>query len=207
MSKEPTNPGLEGYERPTLSLVTALGHHRAADQPLRVRLLSGFSIEGLEERAVGTRKARLLLKRLAIALGGAVPAEELANVVWGDELPQRPGDQVSVLVSRLRGVLGSERLPRSDAGYSLVADWFDVLELERAVTEIEERLRAGESAAALAAARGALALAAGELLPEEDGDWVDEARPAVNRLVARVRLLAAEAALTAGGFNAARSAA
>ncbi len=177
------------------------------DRPVRIRLLGGFAVDGVDEKALGTRKARLLLKRLAVATGRPVPSEELAAAVWPDALPKRPADQVSVLVSRLRGVLGAERLPRSDAGYSLAADWFDLVELERRVAELEERLRSGENASALAAAHAALTLASGGLLPEEDGDWVDEARPAVERLVARARLLAGEAALAGGEFGAARAAA
>ena len=187
--------------------MSADGASTGADQHLRVRVLGGFAVEGLEERSLGTRKARLLLKRLAVAEGRPVPADELAAAVWGDELPRNPADQVSVLVSRLRGVLGADRLPRFDAGYCLAADWFDSVELGRSVVEIEERLRSEETAAALAAAHVALGLASGTLLPEEDGDWVDAARPAVDRLVARARLLVAEAALRAGEFGAARTAA
>jgi DNA-binding SARP family transcriptional activator len=185
--------------------MTGAGARRAAHGPLRVRLLGGFRVEGLEERELGTRKARVLLKRLAVAAGAPVPTDELVTAVWDENPPQRPGDQVSVLVSRLRGVIGAERLVRSDAGYTLVTDWLDTTELERRAAEIEHRLRAGETASALAAAHAGLNLAAGTLLPEEDGLWVDEARPAADRLVARVRLLAAEAALRAGELAAARA--
>ncbi|MBV9660894.1 MAG: AAA family ATPase [Acidimicrobiales bacterium] len=175
--------------------------------PLRVRVLGGFALEGIDERALGTRKARLLLKRLAVAAGRPVAADELAEVLWPDRPPKQPADQVSVLVSRLRAVLGSGRLPRSDAGYCLAADWFDLVELERRVADLEERTGLGERASALAAAHAALALAVGGLIPEEDGDWLDEARPGVDRLVARARLLAGEAAFAAGEFGAARAAA
>ncbi len=177
------------------------------DRPLRVRLLSGFAVEGLDEKALGTRKARLLLKRLALQTGGPVSTDQLAAVLWPAEVPKRPADQVSVLVSRLRSTLGATRLPRSDAGYRLQADWYDVVELEQRVTELEERLGSGERASALAAAQAALALASGGLLPEEDGEWVDEMRPAVERLVARARVLAGEAAFAAGEYGAARAAA
>ncbi len=183
------------------------GRSNLTDRPLRVRVLGGFAVEGLEERALGTRKARLLLKRLAVAGGRGVTTDELATVVWNDEMPRNPADQVSVLVSRLRRVIGSDRLIRTDAGYCLRADWFDVVELEQIVVEIEERLLTGEGAAALAVAQIALSLATGTLLPEEDGAWVDEARPAADRLVARARLLAAEAALRASEYGAARAAA
>lgn len=170
-------------------------------------MLGGFAVEGIDEKSLGTRKARLLLKRLAVASGRPVPTEELASALWPTGLPKQPADQVSVLVSRLRSVLGSDRLPRSDAGYCLAADWFDLAELDRAVGELEERLGSGEKASALAAAHAALGLATGGLLPEEDGDWVDEVRPAAERLVARARLLAAAAALAAGQSGAARAAA
>jgi DNA-binding SARP family transcriptional activator/tetratricopeptide (TPR) repeat protein len=177
---------------------------------LRVRVLGGFSIEGIHERALGTRKARLLLKRLAVAGGKPVSAGELAAVIWGDDPPANPNDQISVLASRLRGVLGTHRLPRSDAGYCLAADWFDVVELERSVAETQDRLHSGETAAALAAAQVVLGLTGssnGTLLPEEDGDWLDDVRPAIERLVTRSRLVAAEAAVRAGEFSAARAAA
>ena len=187
--------------------MAADGESTGADRPLRVRVLDGFTVEGVEERDLGTRKARLLLKRLAVAGGRAVPADELAAVLWGDRLPRNPADQLSVLVSRLRAVLGPHRLPRTDAGYRLAADWFDVVELERSITQIEHRLRAGEVAAALAVAQIAQALAGGTLLPEEDGEWLEAVRPSSERLVNRARLLAAEAALQAGEFGAARAAA
>ncbi len=180
---------------------------RLATAPLRVRLLGGFAVEGVDERALGTRKARVLLKQLAVAQGRPVPVDELVEVVWGDETPRTPSDQLSVLVSRLRSVLGAHRLPRTDAGYSLAADWIDTVELEERTREVEERLRSHELGSALAAAQVALATARGPLLPEEDAAWADEARPSVDRLVARARLLAAEARLAVGEFAAARVAA
>lgn len=174
---------------------------------LRVRLLGEFRVEGFDEHDLGTRKARLLLKRLAIARGAPVATADVAGVLWPDQPPRNPADQVSVLVSRLRAVLGAERLPRSDAGYALAADWYDIAELERQVPEIATRLRSGETAAALAVAHGVLALAVGQLLPADSGEWVDAARPAVDRLLVDARLLAAQAACAAGEFAAARAAA
>lgn len=200
-----SGPGLTSQTYPLA--VSAFREAAVADLGLRVRVLGGFAVEGHEERALGTRKARILLKRLAVAGGQPVPSDEIAVAVWGGDLPQNPADQVSVLVSRLRSVLGADRLPRSDAGYRLAADWFDLVELQRTVSQLEERLREGEKGAALAAAHAVLGLARGSLLPEEDGDWVEDARPASERLVARARLLAAEAAVGAGELGAARSAA
>lgn len=175
--------------------------------PLRLRLLGRFEIEGLEEKALGTRKGRALVRRLAAALGSPVPVDELVETLWGDDLPRHPHDQVSVLVSRVRGVLGAERVRRGDAGYWLDADWIDVVELEARTREVEERLRQGQVSSALAAAQAALALARGALLPEEDAPWVDESRASADRLLARARLSAAETALAVGDPATARAAA
>ena len=175
--------------------------------PLRVHLMGGFEVEGLPATALGTRKARLLLRRLALAAGRPVSIDELAEAVWGAHPPASPNDQLSVLVSRMRGVLGADRLRRGDAGYWLAADWIDVVELRARADEIEERLRLGQVSSAFAAAQAATAIARGPLLPEDDATWVDEARRLTERLIARARLLAAEAALAVGETATARAAA
>jgi DNA-binding SARP family transcriptional activator/tetratricopeptide (TPR) repeat protein len=174
---------------------------------LRVHLMGGFEVEGVQAAALGTRKARLLLRRLALAAGRPVGVDELAEAVWGDDLPANPGDQLSVLISRMRGVLGADRLRRGDAGYWLAADWIDIVELRSRTDEIEERLRLGQLSSAFAAAQAATAIARGPLLPEDDAAWVDEARRVTERLIARARLLAAEAALAVGETASARAAA
>ncbi|MGH9281385.1 MAG: AfsR/SARP family transcriptional regulator, partial [Acidimicrobiales bacterium] len=96
---------------------------------MRVRLLGGFEVEGFSERDLGSRKGRTLLKVLALARGAPVTVDRLADALWGDEPPSRPSDQVGVLVSRLRRVVGAERIARTDQGYALSVDWLDVPEL------------------------------------------------------------------------------
>jgi DNA-binding SARP family transcriptional activator len=164
---------------------------------LRVRLLGGLVVEGMEPRAVGSRKARTLLAALAVARG-PVGVDALAEVLWGDDLPAKPADQVGVLVSRLRGVLGAERLVRSDAGYELRADWVDVRVLEARTAEAVEQLRRGEVVEARLGATMALDVARGPLLPEEDGRWLDGPRAAVDRALSAAGAVAAEAALAVG---------
>src|SRR5882762_5715785 len=100
-------------------------------EQLRVRLLGGLDVEGLDERAIGSRKARTLVKVLALARGGPVTADAVIEAVWpGDDVPAKPMEQIGVLVSRLRSVLGGERLLRTDAGWALTVDWLDIAELE-----------------------------------------------------------------------------
>lgn len=69
---------------------------------VRVRLLGGFQVEGMAERDLGSRKGRTLLKVLALAGGAPVSVDRIADVLWGDDQPSRPAEQVGVLVSRLR---------------------------------------------------------------------------------------------------------
>lgn len=171
-------------------------------QPLRVRLLGGLEVDGVETAHLGSRKARKLLKRLAIARGAAVPLDVLIDALWPQSPPANPADQVSVLVSRLRRVLGTERIRHVDVGYLLAVDWLDVDALGELVTEAQQRLRDGGSsgvAPARSAARAALELLRGPVLPDEtDALWVVADRTAAERLAGRARIVLGEAALAAG---------
>lgn len=164
---------------------------------LRVRVLGGLAVEGRAASEVGSRKARTLLAALAVAQGAPVGVDVLAEMLWGEELPAKPGEQVGVLVSRLRGSLGPERIPRHDAGYALVADWLDLRELAEGVAAAERAVAAGDALTARLSATMALDLVRGPLLPEEQAPWFDGPRHATERSVAATRLLAAEAALVA----------
>ena len=165
---------------------------------MRARVLGGLTIDGIEERELGSRKARTLVKVLVLARGAAVPVDRLADVLWGEDPPTRPADQVGVLASRLRRVLGPERLVRTDAGYRLHVDWLDADELAARAREAADALQRGRMAAARSAAHAALALARGPVLPEEDGHWVEVERVATAGSLATARRVAAEAAFRAG---------
>lgn len=163
---------------------------------LRVRLLGGLEVEGVATKDLGSRKARTLLKLLALARGAPVSPDRVVDVLWGDQAPARPVDQIGVLVSRLRPAIGADRITRTDAGWALAVDWLDVTELE---SRVNEASRTGSPTMALAAARAALTLVRGELLADEiDPGWAEAERAAVGRTIARAHLLAAEAALAAG---------
>lgn len=165
---------------------------------LRVRLLGGLLVEGFRPNELGSRKARTLLAALAVARGAPVAVEALADILWGDDLPARPDHQVGVLVSRLRGVVGADRLPRHDAGYALLPDWLDLRELGEGIAVAERSVSDGDALAARLAATMALDLVRGPLVPEESAPWFDGPRQATERTIAATRLLAAEAALVSG---------
>lgn len=165
---------------------------------LRVRLLGDLEIEGLPPASLGRRQARTLIKVLALSHGRPVATDTLVECLWRDKLPARPADQVSVLISRLRGLLGPERITRSDAGYTLKVDWLDLEAVGDYAAEAEARLGAGATGAARAAAAAGLSLVRGPLLADEpDAWWADDQRAVAERLVARLSQAAATAALAA----------
>jgi DNA-binding SARP family transcriptional activator len=166
-------------------------------------VLGGFGVDGLAERELGSRKARLLLKVLALARGAPVSVDRLADILWDEDLPARPADQVGVLVSRLRRVIGGDRLTRSEGGYRLRADWLDIDEVDRLADRAAEALGEGRIAAARTAADTALSLVRGSLLPEETDDWVSGERASAEGVIARARGVALDAALAAGDHGAA----
>jgi DNA-binding SARP family transcriptional activator len=134
--------------------------HRSKDQQggLRIHVLGEVRVEGIDRAALGSKKSRQLLRELALARGRAVSADSIAELLWGDNLPSDPTGQVAVHVSRLRRAIGPDSIARGDAGYSLRYRWLDIEAAERLVDEAEHRLSRKRYAAALGAARGALAL-------------------------------------------------
>jgi DNA-binding SARP family transcriptional activator len=174
---------------------------------LRIRLLGGFDAIGIEPSAFGSRKVRTLVARLALAGGAAVDVAALGEALWPDQRPTRPADQLAVLASRARGVLGRERLTYGDVGYSLQVDWLDVRVLDELADEAERRLAADQPASARAAATAGIALYRGPLLPEHpDASWAQLPREAVERQIGRAYRLLATAALIAGAPSAAMEA-
>ena len=167
---------------------------------VRVRVLGGFEVEGLTRHQLGSRKARTLLKLLALARARPVAIDHLIECLWPNDeaAPSRPDEQLAVLMSRLRAVLGPDRLVRTDAGYTLICDWLDLVALEELAAAATRRLTAGSYALARAAAEAGLTLVRGQLLADEpDAAWVTGERAAAERLIAELRLTAARAALRA----------
>lgn len=167
---------------------------------LRVRLLGGLDIEGVEFTQLGSRKSRTLLARLALGRGAPVAADALAEIVWPHaDRPRRPADQLSVLVSRLRSVFGAHAVPRVGRGYALAVDWLDVDALTELVTEARSRLETGSLAPARSAIDAALALDRGPLLPDEEpAEWIDAERESAARSATLARFTSAQIALGAG---------
>ena len=75
----------------------------------------------------------------------------LIDALWETVPPTRPEDQLAVLMSRLRTVLGRDRIEHRDQGYLLHCDWLDATELAVLTREVEARREAGHVMGAVAA--------------------------------------------------------
>jgi DNA-binding SARP family transcriptional activator len=168
-------------------------------EALRVRVFGEFRFEGADLSALRSRKARTLLKMLAVRVGHAVAVDSLVDGLWQRDLPADPAREVAVLVSRARGVVGASRLLRREDGYVLHADWCDLDEVQALVREASARASRGDAGGAHVAAEAALRLADAVLLADEvDAPWLVPVRRESDAVVAEARALAADGALAAG---------
>ena len=173
---------------------------------LRVRVLGGLAVavDGREvpPHELASRKGRTLLKLLLARRGEVVPAEVAAEVLWPGHPPADPDANLATLVSRLRAVLGAAAIAGGRQGWRFVTGprvEVDLDEAERLAAEAATRL-AGQPALALAAAERALdLLRRGPFLADEpDADWALPPRREAERLTARCRRLAWDAAQALG---------
>jgi DNA-binding SARP family transcriptional activator/tetratricopeptide (TPR) repeat protein len=171
---------------------------------LRLCLVGGFTVtrDGarLDLTELGSRKARTLLKLLAVERGHLVPTDRIVDVLWPGEPPAQASENVATLISRLRKTLGANALGGGRGGYRLGEPPFVVVDVDDGhdlVTEAERRFAAGEPALAAAAAASALDLLAGGRVLEDEpyAAWSEQAEAGRAALVRRARQVAAQASL------------
>jgi DNA-binding SARP family transcriptional activator/tetratricopeptide (TPR) repeat protein len=171
---------------------------------LRLCLVGGFTImrDGvpIDPTELGSRKARTLLKLLAVERRHLVPTDRIIDVLWPGEPPSQASENVATLISRLRKTLGASALGGGRGGYRLGEPPSVVVDLDDGddlVTEAERRFAAGEPAVAAAAATTALDLLAGGRVLEDEpyAGWSEQAEAGRVALVRRARQVAAQASL------------
>ena len=157
-----------------MTLRSAASHNRVMGHPLEVHLLGRFAVlrGGAEvpATAFGGRKARRLVRVLAMRRGAVVPQDRLVDALWGEAPPADPAGNLSVLVTRVRTAVGDrEWISTSAGGYALTGPCtVDAEEFAAAAALARERQAAGDPRAGLAACRAALAHWSGEPMPEDD---------------------------------------
>lgn len=177
---------MDHYERFVAGTVTH-APARTAAREVRIDTMGGFRAEvggqPVASNAWGSRQARVVCKRLAVAVGQPVPRAELTELLWPDEWePVRCSARLSVVLSNIRRVL--------DGG--LVADRdtvrldLDAVDLDLA--DLSEAIATGDDAGVVARYRG-------PVLPEDAyDDWATDARQCFAAAVASARRRLASAA-------------
>ena len=148
-----------------------------------------------EERQFRGRQGRLVFGYLALNRTRPVTREELARIVWPGEMALAWEAALSSLMSRLRRVLGADRLV--DEGVSLSGRfgqyqlhlpthaWADIEAGASAIDEAEGALRAGEYHRLLGPATVAANIARRPFLSGVEGDWVESLRRRQERQLIR----------------------
>ena len=171
----------------------------------------------LDEQRFPGRQGRILFAYLAVQHGRSVPRDELAELLWGEDLPATWEKALRVLATKLRALLeecgidGSSTLRSAFGCYQLtlpVDAWVDVDAAVTALERGEAALAERELDEARAEASTAAELARRVFLPGEDGRWVEDQRRDLRDVLVRALECLRDAALAEGEFgNAVRYAA
>ena len=148
-----------------------------------ISLLGGFAaaVDGspVEEKAWRLKKARELVKLLALAQGHRLHREQAMDVLWHDRAPGAAANNLHQAVHVARRVLDAGAIELRDEVLYLVAE-IDVERFDLAATDAR---RIGSAAAYQAA----LSLYGGELLPENRyDDWAEARREELAALAAEL---------------------
>jgi DNA-binding SARP family transcriptional activator len=175
-------------------------------QPLATRIqLCGRLVVKLDGRRVEDQlpggKGRLLFAYLVLNRDRRIGREELLMAVYGEEASPQQHPSLSVLLSKLRGVIGHERLVgRSEIDLVLPPYAFVDIEAAReALHRAESYVAAGEWAESWGPAGVAYHVARRPLLQGEDRPWLEEWRRRLEDLEVRGLECFAEARLGLGG--------
>ena len=122
--------------------------------------------------AVGAGKQRALLALLLLHRNDVVSVDRLLDGLWDQTPPSSARKAIQVYVSRLRKVLGADRIRTSGRGYVVEVrpGELDLDRFEELVAEARELRAHGETAQASAALREALALWHGSPLADLAGE-------------------------------------
>lgn len=153
------------------------------------------------EDALPGVKGRLLFAYLVLNRDRRMSRDELLTAVYGDEASPDQHPSLSVLLSKLRSVIGQELLAgRSEIELLLPRDAFVDLEAAReALHRAESHIAAGEWAESWGPAGVAYHIARRPLLQGQDRPWLDQWRRRLDEVHLRGLECFAEARLGLGG--------
>jgi DNA-binding SARP family transcriptional activator/sugar lactone lactonase YvrE len=164
----------------------------------------------VDEQRFPGRQGRIVFAYLAVQNGRAVPRGELAEVLWGEELPATWEKGLRVLMTKLRALLEECGIDRSTGltsafgCYTLTLPtdaWIDVEAAVSALEQAESALAAGDLDEARAQASKAAALSRSTFLPGEDGQWVEGQRRDLRGVLVSALECLRDVSLAAGEFG------
>jgi len=180
------------------------GASGSAQLELRLAGVFGVARDGvpLPDGELGSRKARTLLKLLAVERARLVSVDRIAEVLWAGDPPKESAQHVATLVSRLRRVLGPDAIRGGRQGYQLAGGPGVVVDLDEAARltgHAERELAMAPALACTSAGRAVELLSPGTALAEEpDAAWAEPARQELRGLLRRARHALAGAAQATG---------
>ena len=180
--------------------------------PLRVYICGRPAIAAgdivVREADLPGRQGRRLWVSLVLQRRGPVGRGDLAEAIWGDDIPDAWDTTLNALISRLRRALAplAAAAPglaiRGEPGrYALALPTGTFVDWERArdaIHEADRLVSAGDPSGALAEARVAMEIAARGFLPGEDGPWIEGQRQTLREIRLRACERTVEAELARG---------
>jgi class 3 adenylate cyclase/DNA-binding SARP family transcriptional activator len=157
-------------------------------------------VDGRRVDALPGRQGVLLLVYLAANRARFVTRDELIEALWQRKLPARPDSALSVLLSKLRGVLGPDSIEgRSEVRLALSPVLIDFEAATDGVHDAECAIGLDDWAGAWGPARVALHTARRGFLPGFDAPWITELRDRLDDIRIRSLVCIAESSLHLGG--------
>ena len=186
---------------------------------LRIFLSGRVAVEAdgitLDTAGLG-RLGRIALAYLVSERHRPVTRDELAEVLWGDDLPRSWETSLRGVALRLRGLLGSAGLVPAEALTSAYRCWqlhlppTTVVDVETVATDLvraEKAVADSRPGEAGALAREAAAVAGRGFLPETTGAWVEHRQAELRELFVRALEVESDAAAAAADWPSALRAA
>ena len=157
----------------------------------------------LNEARFPGRQGRLLFVYLVAARSRPVSTDELADAIWGESPPATWEKALTVIASKLRGLVAEDGITLTNAFGCYRLDlpegtWVDLFAAASGAQDAEEALATGELDQARAAAESAESLAGRPFLSGEDGAWVEQKRRDLADIRERALSVLADACLRSG---------
>ncbi len=181
---------------------------------VRISLTERLTVEAngatVDEQRFPGRQGRIVFAYLAAQNGRPVPRDELADLLWDEDLPATWIKALGVLMTKLRALLaecgidGSTALTSAFGCYQLTlpaGSWIDVDAALEALERAEAELAVGDLIEAKAQAATAASLARRIFLPGEDAPWVEEKRRDLHEVVVRAVECVRDVSFGAGDFG------